>query len=97
MANIYRSSLPVHGVQLFNALPKQIRDMTNVSVDKFKKSLDAYLAKIPDMPLLMGYTAHRQAESNSILSMKKLARSVAASISFQEHHDSRGKLHDLQT
>ena len=91
ITNIYRSSLPVHGVQLFNSLPKQIRDMTNVSVEKFKKSLDAYLVQIPDMPLLIGYTAHRQAESNSILSMNKLARSVVAPIPFQEHPNGGGK------
>ena len=96
IANIYRSSLTVHGAQLFNALPKQIRDTTNVSVEQFKKSLDAYLSKIPDMPLLNGYTAHRQAENNSIVSMQKIAKSVAAPIPLQEHLNSRGELYDPQ-
>ena len=52
--------------------------------------------KSPDMPLLNGYTAHRQAENNSIVSMQKIAKSVAAPIPLQEHLNSRGELYDPQ-
>ena len=54
IASIMRSSFPVHGVQLFNAMPKHVRDMTNVPVASFKKILDDYLANVPDEPLIPG-------------------------------------------
>ena len=40
-------SLPVHGVKLFNSLPKQVGGITAVSVDKFKAALDSFLKQIP--------------------------------------------------
>ena len=67
--SIREGSLSVNGVQLFNVLPRQIRDMTNVELPDFKKKLDEFLATIPDEPLCPGYTGIRRAESNSLLHM----------------------------
>ena len=70
MSKIKESSLPIHGTKLFNALPKHVRDITNVNIEAFKTALDALLKTIPDEPLIPGYTACRRAGSNSILEMK---------------------------
>ena len=61
-------SLTYHGAQLFNALPKELREITNCSVTVFKNKLDKFLSKIPDQPSVDGYTSGRQAASNSLLS-----------------------------
>ena len=39
-----------HGPQLFNALPKEIRNLQKISLDDFKAKLDQYLMTIPDQP-----------------------------------------------
>ena len=62
-------SLSVRGPQLFNALPPEIRNLNNCSVENFKKLLDRFLAGIPDKLLIPGFTAMRRADSNSILEM----------------------------
>lgn len=67
------ASLPIHGQQLFNTLPAEIRNLTNIDVDSFKRRLDKYLQLIPDEPQIPGYTAQRRAESNSLLDMTRLA------------------------
>ena len=41
------SSLLVNGSKLFNILPKHARDLTDVSIDKFKTTLDQFLQKVP--------------------------------------------------
>ena len=43
-------SFQVHGPQLFNALPKDIRNLQKISLDDFKSKLDQYLMTIPDQP-----------------------------------------------
>ena len=63
------ATLPVRGQQLFNTLPRDIRNMTDCKVDIFKRRLDKYLSTIPDEPQVLGYTAQRRADSNSILHM----------------------------
>ena len=60
-------SLHYHGSQLFNALPKEIRDLSNCSVEVFKHRLDLFLQSIHDEPLVRGYTAGRRTESNSLI------------------------------
>ena len=99
ICNLHQSSLPVHGIKLFNAMPKHIRDMTNVSIAKFKRALDAHLALIPDHPLIVGYTARKQTVNNSIVNnMPKKASSVAVPpISRQEHLNRSGELDNLQS
>ena len=92
--SIHEASLSVHGSKLFNALPKQIRDTTNVSIAKFKRALDAYLAHIPDEPQIPGYTACKRASSNSIIHMHKNAPSDAVPASLQELHNSQGEAND---
>ena len=67
------ASLPVHGQQLFNCLPKELRNLTNCEVDAFKGELDRYLCTVPDEPLIRGYEKFRRADSNSLLSMTKFA------------------------
>ena len=61
---------------LFNVIPKHIRDLSSkkVSVDGFKKALDEYLALVPEEPQIRGYTAMRQADSNSLVDMHHIAK-----------------------
>ena len=67
------ATLPVRGQQLFNILPRDIRNMTDCKVDIFKRRLDKFLSTIPDETQVLGYTAQRRADSNSILHMGKFA------------------------
>ena len=92
----FEASLPVQGARLFNAMPKQIREMTNTPLLNFKRALDKYLALVPDEPLLPSYTVFRRADTNSIVHMQKFAKSAAAPNSFQEQHSAGGELLDLQ-
>ena len=43
--------------------------MKNCEKHVFKAALDTYLRTIPDEPQIVGYTASRRAESNSLLDM----------------------------
>ena len=43
-------SFQVHGPQLFNSLPKYVRNTTKCGVEEFKEKLDQYLSNIPDQP-----------------------------------------------
>lgn len=63
------ATVSMHGVQLFNTMPKSIRELTDITVDKFKRELDEFLGTVPDEPLLHGYTAFRRKESNSLMHM----------------------------
>ena len=96
LSTIYDASLAVQGVKLFNSMPMQVRNMTNVPVEKFKKVLDHHLATVPDEPQICGYTASRRADTNSLLDMQKYAESVAGPIVFQDHHIRRGEQYNLQ-
>ena len=71
--NLFHASLPVHGQQLFNTLPVELRNLTGCTTDIFKRKLDKYLSTVPDEPQIQGYTAMRRAESNSLLEMTRLA------------------------
>ena len=42
------SSFQVAGQNLFNALPKNIRNITRCGAEDFKLKLDAFLSKVPD-------------------------------------------------
>ena len=42
----------------------QLRDLTGCGKKKFKTELDKYLFRIPDKPLMPGYTIMRRSESN---------------------------------
>ena len=82
------ASLPIHGQQLFNTLPPEICNLTNLSVDCFKRRLDKYLRLIPDEPQIPGYTAQRRAESNSLLDMIRLATAHLRSLTVEVPGDS---------
>ena len=73
-------SLTIDGPKLFNSLPKHVRDLKGVSLQKFKRALDLHLKKIPDNPQIPGYTECRRATSNSICEMTKICCSGALSI-----------------
>ena len=47
-----QQSVKCFGAKLFNALPKQIRNITKVGVNNFKMALDKVLKTIEDKPLL---------------------------------------------
>ena len=57
------------GVKLFSIIPKSTRDMRDINVDAFKKSLDSFLAKIPDEPSTTGRTNNRRGQSNTLVHM----------------------------
>ena len=58
-------SLGVHGAQIFNLLPKSLRNENCGDFDLFKNHLDIFLAMIPDQPTSGGLV--RAAKSNSML------------------------------
>ena len=59
------ASLQVKGARLFNLAPRDLRDMSGVSVETFKKGLDTWLASFPDQPTIPG--RQRAALTNSLL------------------------------
>ena len=59
--------------QLRDTVPATIRNMTDCSVDTFKRCLDKYLGMVPDEPHICGYVALRRAESNSLFDMAQFA------------------------
>ena len=53
------------GARLFNLVPKEIRNLSGVTVDTFKSGLDAWLNQIPDQPTIPG--RQRSALTNSLI------------------------------
>ena len=66
-STIRENSFAIHAPSLFNALPKEVRNITGVSVETFKLHLDRCLTNIPDQPSVPGYSGQRAAASNSII------------------------------
>ncbi|CAL4086581.1 unnamed protein product, partial [Meganyctiphanes norvegica] len=52
-------------MRIFNAIPGELRDITGVRIDTFKRKLDKWLYSVPDTPIIDNYKA--AAESNSIV------------------------------
>ena len=50
----------------FNSLPKNLRNLTGVTMDTFKKHLDEWLLKSPDLPKCKGYARFVSTKSNAI-------------------------------
>ena len=73
-------SLPIYGARLFNAMPIDLRSLTNVSKDTFKSFLDKILMTIPDEPLILRYTQFRKAPTNSIINMIQCTSSWEESV-----------------
>ena len=59
------SSLQVKGAQLFNCIPRALRDTFTGTSLEFKAGLDAWLATVPDQPSIPGRP--RAATTNSLL------------------------------
>ena len=59
------ASLQVKGARLFNLVPKEVRNLSGVTVDSFKYGLDTWLKSIPDQPTVPG--RQRSALTNSLL------------------------------
>ena len=80
------SSLAVKGGQLFNAMPKHIRDLSKCPVDAFKRALDKYLTTIPDEPRIQGYTQYCRGATNSLTDMVEAHRRGLAQEELQVDH-----------
>ena len=59
---LYDNSFAVKGGRLWNTLPKEVNQMTELL--KFKEKLGSFLNKIPDKPPVRGYSTSNR---NSIL------------------------------
>ena len=64
------SSLQVRGAQLFNCIPRELRDTFTGTADQFKAGLDSWLATVPDEPTVPG--CPRAAATNSLLDQTAL-------------------------
>ena len=69
LQRLREGSFCINAPRLFNVLPSHLRNLSGVSLMDFKKELDKFLLTVADEPLVSGYTARRQAESNSLLHM----------------------------
>ena len=69
LQRLREGSFCINGPRLFNTLPSHLRNLSGVDLTDFKKELDKFLMTVADEPLTCGYTAHRRAESNSLLHM----------------------------
>ena len=72
--NIRRTSFAISGPRIFNSLPQYVRNTTNCDKNIFKARLDHYLQQVPDQPLIPGYTAFRQCDTNSLIDWSKNAQ-----------------------
>ena len=70
------SSFQVAGPKLFNAIPKNVRNITGCGAEDFKLKLDAFLSKVPDEPKIGGLMPLNAIQSNSIL--HQVERSLTA-------------------
>ena len=65
LRNAKENSLRVRGANLFNLLPRVLRNANHGDVLMFKNNLDHYLVDVPDQPTMHGLA--RAASSNSLL------------------------------
>ena len=72
----YCNSLGFKGPQLFNMLPRELRDMKGVDVATFKSRLDLLLRSVPDEPTSHGESRTRAATSNSLLHQMPLLKNI---------------------
>ncbi|GAB1600040.1 hypothetical protein Ahia01_000281500, partial [Argonauta hians] len=72
----YCNSLGFKGPQLFNMLPRELRDMKGVDVATFKSKLDLLLWSVPDEPTSHGESRTRAAASNSLLHQMPLLKNI---------------------
>ena len=60
--------------RLFNAIPYDLQNKSDISPDTFKGHLDKWLKTIPDTPRIDNYGASVNAETNSIYMQSKANR-----------------------
>ena len=60
------NSMGINGPRLFNCLPRQLRNITDSSVDSFKAALDKHLSTVPDEPRLGKLIKFCSKASNSL-------------------------------
>ena len=65
LRKLQNQSFLIHGPKVFNSVPKNIRNITQCSVEVFKRKLDGWLNSLPDEPPTSG-SERTRAESNSI-------------------------------
>ncbi|KAK4325515.1 hypothetical protein Pmani_003965 [Petrolisthes manimaculis] len=58
--SLIHNSFTYNGTRLFNCIPPQLRDLTGVSPETFKRKLDQWLQKLPDCPPTPGYPNSNQ-------------------------------------
>ena len=54
VSKLRENSFQTKGPQLFNSLPKELREKTNCNLEDFKSLLDQHLSRIPDEPNIPG-------------------------------------------
>ena len=67
------ASLSINGPRLFNAMPKNIRNIHGCATNAFKLALDKYLKSVPDEPRVKKLIPFCTKNSNSLLDMKPIA------------------------
>ena len=65
------NSFTVRGPKLFNLAPKEVRNLTGVSLERWKRRVDAWLRTVPDEPSCPGTVCSREAQTNSLLHQAK--------------------------
>ena len=90
LKTIRDDSFFVQSVKLFNSLPRNIRDLKGCSVENFKGELDKFLLKLPDAPLIPGYTATSLVGSNSVVDWCNWLKCVNRRI-YSYHYQTRIK------
>ena len=66
LRSLHACSFTFEGPRLFNCLPRDIRGLTNCSIEVFKRHLDKFLQGVPDEPPIRHAPATRAAASNSL-------------------------------
>ena len=61
------ASMGINGPRLFNTLPRQLRNISNCSVQTFKAALDHHLMSVPDEPRVPGMIKYCAKISNSLI------------------------------
>ena len=55
MRTLVHNSFTYNGTRLFNCLPRELRDLTDITPEDFKRRLDKWLTEVPDVPPTPGY------------------------------------------
>ena len=81
--NLRLNSFHYKGCRLYNSTPRWVRDIKGGSVESFKKTLNKYLAHVPDRPRDVSgnnypeaYDTTAQTPSNSLIYWGALLRNI---------------------